>query len=492
MLLVMVAAIGSYVLLAPPVIGLANQGDFARLMTPFGLTYPPNVVGDDRFWCFTDVAFDFTAPHISDPYFSSQMLFVAAALALHRLVSKSPWFDIRWLALVHLTALLVVFWKLAGTLQNATEYGRTTGLVLATLMVADVGYLAYFNTFYAEPSAILSAMALVAFLFDALRQPRPGNVCLLAGSAAVLATSKLQYAPFGLLMGLFFIAIPFLRREWRPLRALAIAAAALVAGAGILTAFTARGGLASPPLYATIFTGVLLDSDDPRRDLAELGIDPRAEAYKGSTPFEPHNAETAGYFPGHCTFRRILKFYLVHPVSLFRRTSRVIRSVMSNRPHMLGNFQRGYGYSCGEKAKCFSMWDPIRARFNSLPLAGGFFLVTAAMALLFAIRNGSAYSYGYLLLAAMAGTSFYVAALGDGADYRKHMVLFHFLFDCAFCIAAMFVADQGRRFLSRPQAAGSLRGRLLARLAHKRNGGEAGVANSADSWTTEEVNGLSA
>jgi len=440
--------VGVYVLLAPPVIGLANQNDFSRILQPFGLTYPPQVAGQDRFWCFTDVTFAFTRPDKSDPYFSSQMLLVSAALAVHHLVSKSAWFDIRWLALVHLAGLLAVLWKLSGTIQNSakTKSGRMAGLAFATLVVADIGYLAYFNTFYSEPIAILSGIAVVAFLFDALRQPGRANVSLLAGSAALLATSKLQYAPIGPLMGLFLIAMPFWRREWRPLRGVSMAAAVVVTAAGFYTAYAVRGWQVQGPLYATVFTGVLLDSGDPGGDLAELGIDPRAQAYKGSTPFEPHNAGAAGYFPGHCSTGRVLRFYLAHPVSLYRRTNRVIREVMSNRPQMLGNFQRGYGYRCQQQAECFSIWDSIRARFNSLPLAGGFFLVTAGVALFFAVRYGSANSIGYLLLAVLAGASFFVAALGDGADYRKHMLLFHFLFDSCCGLTAIFAADQGQRY----------------------------------------------
>ena len=448
-LLTIVASIGAYVLLAPPVIGLANQNDFVRFMKPFGITYPPDIIGKSQYWCFTDVTFALTRPESwQHPYFSSQILFIAAAMGLHHLVSKAPWFDIRFLAFVHLVTLLAFFGKTIGTIQNAARYGRIIGLVLATLIVTDVGYLAFFNTFYAEPAVILFAISFIALLFDALRQPRPSNVSLLAASAALLVTSKPQHAPLGLVIGLFLIIVPFLKRDWRPLLTYCIAASALVAGAGVYTASAIHQSDRMPPLYATVFTGVLLDSDNPRGDLAELGIDPNAEIYKGSSPFVSNNAATAGYFPGRCSYSRLLRFYLVHPVRLFWRTDRVIRAVMSNRLPMLGNFQRGTGHRCQEQAKCFAIWDSIRAQFNSTLWVGGFFFVTAGLALILAIRYGSAYSYGYLLLTAMAGTSFYAAALGDGADYRKHMLLFHLLFDCCCCCSAMFAVARARQFLT--------------------------------------------
>jgi len=448
-LLVTAGVIGSYVLLAPPAIGLANQADFGRFMEPFGITYPPDMPVKDRYWCFTDVTFAFSGKRARTGYLSSQFLFVAAGVALNGLASKSPGFDIRFLALIHLAVLLLFLGKLLGTIQKAAGYGRITGLLLATLIVTDVGYLAYFNTFYSEPAVLLFGIAFVALLFDTLREPRLWSVWLLAASAALLVTSKLQNAVLGGVIGAFLVAMPFLRRDWRRLRKASMAGGALVMGAGVLTALAAMGWQVNGPLYATVFTGVLLDSDNPRSDLAELGIDPRAEIYKGVSPFEPTNAQTAGYFPGHCTFRRVLKFYVAHPVSLYRRTTRVLGAVMTNHIPELGNFQRGYGYLCAQHAQCFSIWDSIRARFNSLPLAGGFFLISAGIALMLAIRNGSAYSLGYLLLAAMAITSFYAAALGDGADYRKHMLLFHLLFDGCFTVAAVFLVARSRQVLAR-------------------------------------------
>lgn len=448
-LLIIVAAIGAYVLLAPPVIGLANQTDFVRFMQPFGIAYPPDITGKDQHWCFADVTFALTRPEgLQHPYFSSQTLFIAAAMGLHHLISKSSWFDIRFLAFVHLVALLIFFGKTIETIQNAVPHGRTVGLVLATLIVTDVGYLAFFNTFYAEPAAILFTISFVAFLFDALRQPRASNICLLAASAALLVTSKPQHALLGLVIGLFLIVVPFFRRDWRPFLTYCIAASVLVTGAGVYTASTIHVSDRTATLYATVFTGVLMDSANPRSDLAELGIDPNAEIYRGSSPFVSNNAVAAGYFPGRCTYSRLLAFYLVHPVRLLQRTDRVIRAVMSNRLPALGNFQRGTGHRCQEQAKCFSIWDPIRARFNSTFLVSGFFIVTAGTALILAIRYGSAYSYGYLLLTAMAGISFYAAALGDGVDYRKHMLLFHLLFDCCCCCAAMFTAGRARQFLT--------------------------------------------
>ena len=47
----------------------------------------------------------------------------------------------------HLVALLIFFGKTIETIQNAVPHGRTVGLVLATLIVTDVGYLAFFNIY---------------------------------------------------------------------------------------------------------------------------------------------------------------------------------------------------------------------------------------------------------------------------------------------------------------------------------------------------------
>jgi len=123
-------------------------------------------------------------------------------------------------------------------------------------------------------------------------------------------------------------------------------------------------------------------------------------------------------------------------------------AAMSTQENALGNFPRGSGHACQEQAACFRFWNFIRGRFHSTPAVVLFFLLTSLAALYLIWARGSPQAYGYLLLVVMAGASFYAGALGDGGDYRRHLFLFHFLFDCCFCCAAITAVAETRSFRS--------------------------------------------
>jgi hypothetical protein len=116
------------------------------------------------------------------------------------------------------------------------------------------------------------------------------------------------------------------------------------------------------------------------------------------------------------------------------------------------------GHRCKDQEKYFSVWDSFRSRINSGWIVGGFFLVTAGVALWLVVRQNSALAYGYLFLTVMAGGAFYSAALGDAVENRRHLVLFHLMFDC--CLVWTVVYVSARAF---SMAAGSTHGTPPAR-----------------------------
>src|SRR5712671_2697417 len=93
------AAILTYQLFIPPIVGLADQGDFARIIGTFG--YAP----EDRSATTAFVA----EKYVSDPAArkpeweqpSSESLFVGCAILLNKLVSRDGRLDIVLIGVVH-------------------------------------------------------------------------------------------------------------------------------------------------------------------------------------------------------------------------------------------------------------------------------------------------------------------------------------------------------------------------------------------------------
>src|SRR5579864_6852333 len=98
------AAILSYQLFIPPIVGLADQGDFARIIGRFG--YAP----EDKSATIAFVARKYVRdpasrlPEWEQP--SSEYLFVGAAILLNKLFSRDGKLDIVMIGAVHALAFL--------------------------------------------------------------------------------------------------------------------------------------------------------------------------------------------------------------------------------------------------------------------------------------------------------------------------------------------------------------------------------------------------
>src|SRR5579864_2472130 len=143
------AAILIYELFTPPIVGLADQGDFARIIGTF--CYAP----EDRSATIAFVAKKYVPdpaarkPEWEQP--SSEYLFVACAILLNKIVSPDGKLDIAVIGAIHALAFLAAFARL---LMVTKPYRASSFLWIAGLIVlTDAGYAAFWNSFYAEPAS---------------------------------------------------------------------------------------------------------------------------------------------------------------------------------------------------------------------------------------------------------------------------------------------------------------------------------------------------
>src|SRR5271154_6885523 len=110
-------AILIYQLFIPPVVGLADQGDFIRTIGRFG--YGPQHHGSLEY-AYVEPKY-IPDPHYRSPYWeqaNSEYLFVSAALLLNKVVSKDGTLDITVAGLVHVIAFLAAFARLLWVTRN--------------------------------------------------------------------------------------------------------------------------------------------------------------------------------------------------------------------------------------------------------------------------------------------------------------------------------------------------------------------------------------
>ena len=99
--LAIAAAILAFQILVPPAIGLADNGDFAKITHQFGL-YPP--VDDLSVSAFRYIHLQYDlrpGSHGDTGFHSSEALPIRAALWLNRVVAPRGVFDLRTMGVVH-------------------------------------------------------------------------------------------------------------------------------------------------------------------------------------------------------------------------------------------------------------------------------------------------------------------------------------------------------------------------------------------------------
>jgi len=95
--LALAATIISYQILVPPVVGLANSGDFSKVTGVFDITTASE---DENAWVATRYEFN-PKKHYWSEFYSSEHLIMAASVAVNTVLSKDGYFDLRSIGLIH-------------------------------------------------------------------------------------------------------------------------------------------------------------------------------------------------------------------------------------------------------------------------------------------------------------------------------------------------------------------------------------------------------
>ncbi|MEO3946046.1 hypothetical protein [Gorillibacterium sp. CAU 1737] len=473
--LMVILCIGLYlmVLYREPVIGVADNGDFARVMPAAGVQYLDSSESyEDRYFRYSHQEYAFGAIRPGG-YASSQLPFLFLAGLIGRLVGGS--FDIRILSALYMAVFAVALSLLVkGTKTRFPALSLLLVPVLA-LVFLDVGYLAYFNSFYGEPAALLFLLLTTALGFAVTGRELPSRrlLALFLLSAAALAGTKLQHAPIGIACALLSLRFARLRAD-RAWKRLARGGAAALVALSLLVVGIAPGGLKQINLYQTVFYGVLKDSPHPERDLHSLGLPSRlailagTNYFQGNTVIPPDDPLLHRELYDKLSHADIVRYYLLHPFRFVQKLENAARNAMMIRPYYLGNYEKAAGKPPGSLSFTFSSWSEFKHR--TLPNTLGFTTAVFAFYLAGVLarrrqtrdRRGRIHLEVLLLLPAIAAFSLVTPILGDGeADLGKHLFLFNACFDAMLVVMALWIAWVLRQAAERVWGRRRMRARAL-------------------------------
>jgi hypothetical protein len=433
-----ILVIASYLLIVPPIVGVADQGDYYRLVARVGLLPPAGLSTDDSYHCWVLTRWNII-PAQPIRVFSTGEFPVWAALILHKLTSRTATLDIRLVAAVHLALLLGLIVAVLRSIRNlppAAYFVISAGLVL---VFTDSEYLSYFNSFFGEAAALLGVAAFVAAGLAAVTADNLSgrHISAIVVASAFLAGSKAQNAILAVIAACWLVWL--FKNKPAPRLFSILAGVALVAFSGFVLT---RAPAPESNLFNAIYGRVLPNSNNPSQSVADLGLRPETTSWNRKSYWEVH-IPSPDIFPGTVTRFTLLNFYLRHPLIDLRMAQESL--TFSNDVPYLGNYSKESGAACLTRTLAFTEYDRLRMQFASIWFLLPLLAVNVAAAFIRPNRMASLIA----TVAIMAAAAFALGAFYDN-EPRKHLFTFNLLVDVLLfadiSVAAAFLARHRARF----------------------------------------------
>ena len=431
--LLVVTVLVGYRLFVYPAMGMADNGDFSRFLTRPGLEH---ATIDEPFYYFNPTYRITTPAQEDDGYRSSTELFVRAARGLSLAFVDKEFFDIRVLGAIYLALFLLAIYLALLATRRMRMRVRAPIALATVFLLTDAGYIAYFNTFYSEPTAMVSLLlALGCALLIISRQL--SSWALLVGyfaASAILITAKPMCVVFALPLALFGVYLSgriSLRRRF-------VAGISLACALCILAVWYQAQSpqwLRRNANYIAIFQDLLPNSKTPEQDLDGLGLDFFWIKYTGVGPYGAGPMSSASLrtdFEQRIHTATIAKFYLERPARLFDLLRRCASHTLITRIEHLGYYTKESGKPF--KSQPPGPWSEIRDSVfpKNIWMLGGFIIVGTVIAVVGSIKH-AAHRYWYAALGTLvviAALQFVVPVLAVGEpDVERHLFLYSLVFD---------------------------------------------------------------
>lgn len=232
--------------------------------------------------------------------------------ALAGLCRAAGTFPIQILGGIYAIVFLAALYVILKHLQGVRLWVNIVVGILFVLVFCDLGYVAYFNSFYRDALSFVLVFALAAVILSVRQEAKWWKLVLFALLAvAFVFTRKLNFL-VGL--GLAFAAawMTWLPRMGR-LKIGAWLCAAVIVVSCAASFLTTPVPAEQESKFHAVFYGALKDSANLEADAAALGVNPD---FAGKTYYDVAQADHSA--ADTVTYGEIAAFYLTHPSAFMR------------------------------------------------------------------------------------------------------------------------------------------------------------------------------
>lgn len=450
------ACISIWILFGKVFIGVADNGDFLRIMGTAGLNYyDPSESYDDMFFKFSHAQFAYDS-FFRGFYPSTQIFLVVIARTVALLFNGSA-FDIRFLGAIYAALLIVAGYLLVKHSLLNKLITRAIFTLLLLIVFSDIGYLAYFNSLYGEPVSFVFLLLTFALGLLLVKQQNPSKTMLVLFFVSILflVGSKTQNAPIGIGFALLGLRYAWLKSRDYSWRKLAISLSAFMCLISIVMYIAAPKDFRNINIYQTVFFGILNGSPDVEGDLEDLGLPSHLSVLAGTNYFQSdtvikqNDPSLNEDFYERISHGDVLLFYLSHPSRLISKMEYAAENSFNIRPYYLGNYEKEAGYAPEAMSFDYSLWSELKRTI--FPQKLWFIVLFCALYYGVALyewfkakslRSKVAVEL-FMLLGLIGIFSFLIPIVGDGqADLSKHLFLYNVVFDMMIVSSVMWLIHQ--------------------------------------------------
>lgn len=436
-----------YSLFFRPILGLADNGDFYRIMKASNLYYLNENFEDKHFKYFNKnygIMKYYNEIDLQFKFFTTHLVPIKISIMFNKLFFSTKMFDLRFLAFIYCVFMNTSLFLIV-KYSFANKRVQRLALVVAMLIVFfDMGYLVYFNSFYGEAASLVFLLLTLGSFFYLVTGEKLTIPKYLFFIIAVILFigAKQQNIPLAALFLLLLLRLYFSRSDikWRITSLISMVAIMAISG---LIYFSVSGEIENINKYHAITLGIIKDSPTPEQDLIEIGIDPKFAVLARTTYYErypliqPDSKIMTDEFYSNYSFLKIISFYLRHFDRFVEKLSITSKYTFMLKQPQLGTFERVENRPPGDVTMFYSLWSTFKERYiprniSFLSIFYGIFLIILAINYFKNRKNTTVrLKLEMLLIVALIGAvQFLVSLIGAGeADLSKHLFLFDVCFD---------------------------------------------------------------
>lgn len=444
--------ISGYALFVPPLLGLADNGDFGRIMLPNGLRHERERNPNDYFGYFNYRYDKLQYYNEVKADKSTHSIIIKAAIVLDDLFTRDSKFDIRFFAVINLAVLAFAIYWLVEAVERMLDnkvFRYIMGLV-AVVIFGDVGYTVYFNSFFGESIAysffLLSVASLLRFSVD--QEVKLNYIVIFLLSSLIFIGAKNQYSLNGILCFLILGSVLLLKlMHWKKIFTVILGSGLILFSIWMYQVIDKNIYLINK--YHSITRGVLVFESDAQNIIRKIGLDEQFALLAGTIYFDrtpvidpKHEILLDNFYSKYDIFSLAL-YYFKNPKAFSKIMEFGLKNSFAIRPEVLGNYTRDSGRKYGERATFFTSWSYIKDNLvpNSAQFIYFFLLICLGLTMARVIsyrKTGTPrlkyYSEVVMLYVFLTGFSqVLISFIGAGdTDLKKHLFMTTVTWDILF------------------------------------------------------------